>query len=174
MTAVRPLRVGYLHVGRERSGLRRYGAIIAAEAAGRPDVEVIESDTRARDASMGELRAAARRLRDADVVHVQWKLADWGPRLGGIPRLESVRRSARRPLVITLHDVFPPQDGWARRFSPAASGLRWLGRAAASLVVHAEDERRRLGGLVPGRKLQVVPHFVEVRPACPTERSEPR
>ena len=167
MTAVRPLRIGYLHVGRERSGLRRYGTILAAEAARRPGVEVMESDTGGRDASAWDLRAAARQLRDADVVHVQWKLADWGPRLGGIPRLESVLRSARRPLLVTLHDVFPPPGGWARRFSPGALGLRWLGRAAACLVVHAEDERRRLDGLVPGQKLEVVPHFVEVRPDLP-------
>ena len=34
MSGKRAIRVGYLHVGRERSGLRRYGAIIAAEARG--------------------------------------------------------------------------------------------------------------------------------------------
>ena len=31
MTVGSPLRVGFLHVGRERSGLRRYGRILAAE-----------------------------------------------------------------------------------------------------------------------------------------------
>ena len=38
------LRVGFLHIGRERSGLRRYGAMLAAEAATRPELEVVESD----------------------------------------------------------------------------------------------------------------------------------
>ena len=167
MTAERPLRVGFLHVGRERSGLRRYGHILAAEARTRTDLEVIESDVGGRDASIGSLRHAAGRLRDADVVHIQWKLADWDPRLGGLPRLEVLVRSLRRPLVVTMHDVFVPSGRWQRRFSPPVLGLRRLGRAAASLVVHSEDERRRLTGLVPPARLEVVPHFVEVRPDLP-------
>lgn len=173
MTTGRPLRVGFLHVGRERSGLRRYGGILAAEATRRRDLDVIESDVGGRDASLSELRTAARRLRDADVVHLQWKLADWDPRVGGMPRFEMVRQSLRRPLVITMHDVFAPGGRWARRLSPTALGLRRLGRAAASLVVHAEDERRRLHGLVPDERVEVVPHFVEVRPHLP-DRSTAR
>lgn len=169
----RRLRVGFLHVGRERSGLRRYGSVLAAEAATRSDLEVIESDGGGRDASWAELRDAARRLRDADVVHLQWKVADWDPRFGGIPRLEVVLQSVRRPLVITMHDVFAPESRWSRHLSPTALGLRRLGRAAASLVVHAEEERRRLRGLVPEAKVEVVPHFVEVRPHLP-DRSAAR
>ena len=112
MSGQRPLRVGFLHLGREHSGLRRYGTILAAEAARRPDLDVIESDAGDRDASWSDLRAAAARLRDADVAHVQWKLADWGPRSGGLPRLEVLRRTLRVPLVVTMHDVFPPAGGW--------------------------------------------------------------
>lgn len=84
MTRRDPLRVGFLHVGRPRSGLRRYGTILAGEASARDDVEVIESDAGGRDASWSELRAAAMRLRSADVVHLQWKAADWEPRFGRI------------------------------------------------------------------------------------------
>jgi glycosyltransferase involved in cell wall biosynthesis len=167
MTADRPLRVGFLHVGRERSGLRRYGGILAAEAARRPDVEIVESDGGGRDASWSELRRAARRLGDVDVVHLQWKLADWDARVGGIPRMEVVLQSLRRPVVITMHDVFAREGPWQRLFSPAAVGLRRLGAAAARLVVHSEEERGRLAGLVPEAKVEVVPHFVEVRPALP-------
>jgi glycosyltransferase involved in cell wall biosynthesis len=167
MTPRRSLRVGFLHVGRAHSGLRRYGAILAAEAAWRADLEVIESDAGGRDAGWSELRAAAVRLRAADVVHLQWKAADWDPRFGGIPRLELVRQALRRPLVVTLHDVFVPQGRWARRFSPAGLGLRRLAQVAASLVVHSEDERRRLDGLAAAAKVEVVPHFVEVRDALP-------
>ncbi len=162
-----PLRVGYLHVGRPRSGLRRYGAILAAEAATRADVEVVESDVGGREAGLSDLRAAAGRLRSADVVHVQWKTADWDPRFGGIPRLEVVLRSLRRPLVVTMHDVFVSQGRWARRLSPTALGIRRLAHAATSLVVHSEDERSRLVGLVPAAKVEVVPHFVEIRPSLP-------
>ena len=167
MIAERRLRVGYLHVGRQHSGLRRYGVMLAAEAATRPRLEVLESDAGDRDASWSGLRQAARRLHDCEVVHLQWKLADWDPRLGGIPRMELVLRSLRRPVVITLHDVFEREGAWQRIFSPGAIGLRRLGHAASSLVVHSEEERSRLEGLVPARKVEVVPHFVEVRPSLP-------
>jgi glycosyltransferase involved in cell wall biosynthesis len=167
MTAGRPLRVGFLHVGRERSGLRRYGSILATEAAVHDDMEVIESDIGGRDASWSELRRAARRLREADVVHIQWKLADWDRRVGGLPRMEVVLQTMRRPVVVTMHDVFAREGRWERTLSPSALGLRRLGAAAASLVVHSEEERGRLAGLVPADKIEVVPHFVEVRPTLP-------
>jgi glycosyltransferase involved in cell wall biosynthesis len=173
MSSGRPLRVGFLHVGRPRSGLRRYGAILAAEAARRSDLEVIESDAGGRGARWSELREAAVRLRPADVVHLQWKAADWEPRLGGIPRLELLLRSLRRPVVVTMHDVFAPHGRWARRLSPSALGIRRLAHAAASLVVHSEDERGRLDGLAAAAKVEVVPHFVEVRAALP-DRSAAR
>lgn len=161
------LRVGFLHIGRERSGLRRYGAILAAEAATRPELEVVESDIGDRGAAWSDLRRAARRLRDVDVVHVQWKVADWNPRLGGIPRLEVALRSMGRPTVFTLHDVYAPENRWQRTISPEALGLRRLGLAASSVVVHSEEERRRLAGRVPDAKVEVVPHFVETRATLP-------
>ena len=167
MIAQRPLRVGFLHIGNARSGLRRYGGILAAEAASRADVEVIESDVGGRDASWSELRRAVRRLRDTDVVHVQWKLADWNPRVGGIPRMEVVLRSLRRPLVVTMHDIYAPAGRRAPTQWPAALGMRRLGLAATSLVVHSEEERSRLRGRVPEGKVEVVPHFVETRAELP-------
>jgi glycosyltransferase involved in cell wall biosynthesis len=161
------LRVGYLHVGRDRSGVRRYGRIIAAAAAARSDLEVVQSDAGDRHVSLGDLRAAARRLAGADVVHVQWKLADWDPRWGGIPRTEVVMQALGSPTVVTMHDIFDRQGIWERRLSPSAIGLRRLGHAAARLVVHCEEERGRLEGLVPMAKVAVVPHFVEVRRPLP-------
>jgi len=167
VTAGTPLRVGFLHVGRERSGLRRYGQILAQEAARRPDLEVVEADAGGRGASLSSLKRAGRALRRADVVHVQWKLADWDPRWGGIPRLELLRVSNGRPMVVTMHDVFERRSAWERQLSPGALGLRRLGRVARRLVVHSEEERARLDGLVPAHRLELVPHFVEVRGALP-------
>ncbi len=164
---MKPIRVGFLHVGRERSGLRRYGAILAAEAATRPDIEVIESDIGDRGASWSDLRRACRRVSDVDVVHIQWKVADWNPRLGGIPRLEVALRSMGRPTIFTLHDVYAPENRWQRTITPEALGLRRLGMAASSVVVHSEEERGRLAGRVPDAKVEVVPHFVEQRAALP-------
>ncbi len=174
MNRDRPLRVGFLHLGRERSGLRRYGAILATEAARRPDLDIIEAEGGDRDATWTDLRTAAHRLRDADVVHLQWKLADWGPRTGGLPRLAVLRRTLRVPLVVTMHDVFPPTGRLAGRLSPAALGLRRLGAMAAQLVVHSEDERARLTGYVPASRLAVVPHFVEVREHLPDREAARR
>ncbi len=108
------------------------------------------------------------------MAHVQWKLADWGPRSGGLPRLEVLRRTLRVPLVVTMHDVFPPTGRLAGRLSPAALGLRRLGATAAQLVVHSEDERARLTGFVPGSRLAVVPHFVEVREHLPDREAARR
>lgn len=174
MSGQRPLRVGFLHLGREHSGLRRYGAILAAEAARRPDLDVIESDAGDRDASWSELREAATRLQGADVAHIQWKLADWGPRSGGLPRLQVVRRALRVPLLVTMHDVFPPAGRVASRISPAALGLRRLGSTATRLVVHSEDELARLAGFVPAGRVVVVPHFVEERPDLPDREAARR
>lgn len=174
MSVGQPLRVGFLHVGRERSGLRRYGQILAAEAAQHDGLEVIEVDVGGRDASWSELQRAARQLRDADVVHLQWKLADWDPRWGGIPRMEVVLQSMRRPLVVTMHDVFERRGPWARQISLSALGLRRLVGAARKLVVHSDEERDRLEGLVPIDKLELVPHFVEVRPALPDRQTARR
>lgn len=167
MTRAERLSVGYLHTGRARSGLRRYGRILATEAATRADLEVLQSDAGDRDASLLDLRRAAGRLRGADVVHLQWKLADWDPRWGGVPRMEVVVASLRRPLVVTMHDVFERSGRWERRLSPAAIGLRRLAHHARRLVVHSEEERERLDGLVPHHKVAVVPHFVEVRTEAP-------
>ena len=161
------LRVGFLHIGRERSGLRRYGAILAAEAASRPELDVVESDIGDRDGPWVDLRRAAHRLSDVDVVHIQWKVADWNPRLGGLPRLEVALRSMGRPTVFTLHDVYAPENRWQRTVAPEALGLRRLGMAASSVVVHSDEERSRLAGRVPESKIEVVPHFVETRPALP-------
>jgi glycosyltransferase involved in cell wall biosynthesis len=162
-----PLRVGYLHVGRARSGVRRYGRILAQAAARRGDLEVVEADAGERDASLRDLRRAGTRLRRADVVHLQWKLADWGPRSGGLLRTDVFARTCRRPLVVTLHDVFPRHGLWERRLSPSALGLRRLASRASLVVVHFDEERRRLDGLVRPDRVTVIPHFVEEPPALP-------
>lgn len=167
------LHIGYLHIGRDRSGVRRYGRLVAEEAVARGDLDVTQSDAGGRDASWSRLRSAAAALSDVDIAHVQWKLADWDPRVGGIPRMEVALRELPRPLVLTLHDIFERQGVVERSLSPGALGLRRLGRVAARLVVHSQEERRRLEGVVPASKVTVIPHFVESRPHSP-DRAEAR
>jgi glycosyltransferase involved in cell wall biosynthesis len=159
------LTVGYLHLGKAESGVLRYGRLIAQAASRRPDIRVVEADAGARDATLTDLRRAARSLRAADVVHVQWKQADWGTGLQVLPRLELVLDVLRRPLIVTLHDVYPRVGIRERWLESGALALHRLTFGSRGLVVHSREERRRLTGLVPEQRLTVVPHFVEQRPA---------
>jgi len=157
------VRVGYLHIGKHGGGVRRYGHIIAAGARDSPDLEVSEADAGERDSSATAMVAAGRALAACDVVHAQWKPVDWGGGLVAWRRLRAFATACGRPLVITLHDIFERHGPRERLLEADALALRWLGRRATRLVVHSEEERKRLAGLVPARHVRVVPHFVEER-----------
>lgn len=105
------MRIGFLHIGPPCHGVRRYGHLLASEAVGRHDLSVLQrsvelSGDRSNDYDL--LRAAARYLRDAEVVHIQISIfnqALWG---GGWRQLSNLRgfiNYCRRPLVVTLHDM---------------------------------------------------------------------
>ena len=128
---------------------------------------VTESDAGGRGADLADLRLAARRLSDADVIHLQWKVADWGGLRWALPRLEVVLQACRRPMVVTLHDVYERVTVSERWLDPGALAVRRLGLRSRAVVVHALEERRRLGSLVPASRVSVVPHFVEQRPPLP-------
>ncbi len=140
------LTVGYLHLGRPESGVRRYGSMIAGSVARRSDVTVVESDGGRRDAGLADLRLAARRLRDADVVHLQWKLADWGGPRWALPRLEVALQACRRPVVVTLHDVYERATFGERWLEPAALGLRRLSLRSRTLVVAVSARGSAMSG----------------------------
>lgn len=155
--------VGYLHVGKEGGGVRRYGRIIADAAGARDDLDPREVDAGERDASRARLEEAGRQLSGCAVVHLQWKPADWGGGLGAFGRLRAFARGCSRPMVVTLHDVWARGGMRERWLDSDVLALRWLGRSAARLVVHSDEERRRLEGFVPAEKVALVPHFVEER-----------
>lgn len=158
-----PRSIGFLHVGRPESGVRRYGQLIADEARTRSDLRVIEVDAGRLDERTGHLPAVGRELRQADAVILQWNRRGWGGQGRSLARLFRFRRAYRGPLVVTLHDVFERRGLRERHLDPDAWSLRWLGRAADRLVVHSQVEVARLAGIVPRAKLRVVPHFVEER-----------
>lgn len=152
--------------------------MIAEAARSRTDISVLEVDGGERDTDRHRLTAAGRALMAADVVHLQWKPADWGGGLRAWRRLRAFVSACDRPLVVTLHDVWE-RDTVRRRWLDAdAWALRWLARAlgrhGGRLVVHAEEERRRLAGFVPAEAVAVVPHFVEERgsPSAPDAAAE--
>jgi glycosyltransferase involved in cell wall biosynthesis len=163
----RPLRVAFIHLGKEGGGVPRYGRMVAESAHRDPSLDVREIDAGGRDARLGDLRRAAREAGTADVVQLQWKLADWGGGWRGLGRLAWFVLWTRRPIVATLHDVYAPKRRRDRFLRPEAWALRLVGLRARRVVVHANEERRRLKGVVSPRKLAVIPHFVEERPPLP-------
>ncbi len=168
------LTVGFLHLGEFDSGVRRSSVILADAAALRTDLTVVQAGTSGRDASLADLRRAARRLRVADVVHIQGKPADWGRGYRSLAALEVFLRACGNPVVVTLHDVYPRRglsDRWLRS---GVLAVRRLGLAASSLVVHGEEERARLAGLVPSAKVAIVPVAVEYRPELPDREASKR
>jgi len=162
-----PLRVAFLHLGRDGGGVPRYGRILAEGASADSSIEVVDIDAGGRDAGLGALRRAAGEAGTADLIQLQWKLTDWGSGWRGVARLGWFLFWARRPVVATLHDVYAPNRRRGRWLGPDAWALRLLGWRARRLVVHADEERRRLGGMVRTGKVRVVPHFVEGRPPLP-------
>jgi glycosyltransferase involved in cell wall biosynthesis len=161
------MRVAFLHLGRAQGGVGRYGRILADAASRSPTLGVIQVVAGEREATLGELRRAARAASAADVVQVQWKSADWGGGIRSLGRLGFFMAACRRPVVATLHDVYPRLGLRRRWLDPGALALRLLGRTGARLVVHSEEERRRLLDLVPPDRVAVVPHFAEERPPLP-------
>ncbi|MDQ3448737.1 MAG: glycosyltransferase [Chloroflexota bacterium] len=161
------MKVGYLHLGREGGGVRRYGLMIAEATRARTDATVLEVDGGERDTDRHRLAAAGRALMATEVVHLQWKPADWGGGLRALVRLRAFASACDRPLVVTLHDVWERTSFRRRWVDSDAWALRWLGRAVGRhgghLVVHGQEELRRLVGLVPAESIAVVPHFVEER-----------
>jgi len=190
------MRVGYLHLalpGYDQAGLTRYGRRLAAEARRRPELEVLEAEaTLDHDvaANAARLRAAARQLAQADVVHLQYSRYLW--RAGWQQRYywRVVQRACGRPLVATLHDIYPyfyppagapavlrgaraPGAPLVRQAKSVLGALKnyWLDgltvravmRACRAVLVCTAEEQRRAAHLAPPGRLRVIPHFVEAR-----------
>jgi hypothetical protein len=158
-----PRRLGFLHLGRPESGVRRYGQLIAEEARRHPELTIIEAEAGRVDQSSDQLARVTEELAASDAVVMQWNRRGWGKHGRSLPRLLRFRRSYPGALVVTLHDVFP-RDGLRQRYlQPDVWSLRWLGRTADRIVVHSQIEVERLRGIIAVDKIRVVPHFVERR-----------
>jgi glycosyltransferase involved in cell wall biosynthesis len=166
--------LGFLHLGRPESGVRRYGQLIADHARTREALIVHEAEAGRIDEGTGRLTQVAAELAAAQVVVMQWNRRGWGKHGGSLLRLMRFRRAYRGALVVTLHDIFERNGLRERYLQPDAWSLRWLGRAAERVVVHSEIEVQRLRGIIPAERLAVVPHFVEHRelPLTPQEARE--
>lgn len=155
--------LGFLHLGRSESGVRRYGQLIADEVRGREGLTVTEVEAGRVDQSSEQLAKVAADLAGCDVALMQWNKRGWGKHGGALLRLMRFRRAYEGALVVTLHDVFDRLGVRQRYLQPEVWGLRQLGRTADRIVVHSQIEVERLRGIVPLEKVQVIPHFVERR-----------
>lgn len=155
--------LGFLHLGRPESGVRRYGQLIADEARTRGGLILHEAEAGRVDEGSGDLVRVAADLAGAQVVFMQWNRRGWGKRGGALARLVRFRRAYRGALVVTLHDIFDRVGLRERYLQPDAWSLRWLGRVAERIVVHSQVEVERLRGIVPAERIRVIPHFVEHR-----------
>ncbi|MFO7533812.1 MAG: glycosyltransferase [Candidatus Limnocylindrales bacterium] len=155
--------LGFLHLGRTESGVRRYGQLIADEARTRDDLTVTEAEAGRVDESSRQLTQVAAELAGCDVLVMQWNRRGWGKHGRSLARLMRFRRAYAGALVVTLHDVFAREGLRQRLLQPDVWSLRWLGRTAERVVVHSQIEVERLRGIIPMEKLRVVPHFVERR-----------
>ncbi len=156
-------RIGFLHLGRRESGVRRYGQLIADEARSHPALTIIEAEAGRVDQSSDQLARVTAELADSDVVVMQWNRRGWGKHGRSLPRLLRFRRSYPGALVVTLHDVFAREGLRQRYLQPDVWSLRWLGRTADRIVVHSQIEVERLRGIIAVDKIRVIPHFVEKR-----------
>ena len=155
--------LGFLHLGRAESGVRRYGQLIADELGTREELTVREVEAGRVDESSEQLAHVASGLSGCDVAVMQWNRRGWGKHGRSLPRLMRFRRAYRGALVVTLHDVFDREGLRERYLQPDVWALRWLGRTADRIVVHSQIEVERLRGIVPMEKIRVIPHFVERR-----------
>jgi len=166
--------LGFLHLGRPESGVRRYGQLIADEARTHDGLTIREAEAGRVDQQSDQLAEVGAELRDSQVVIMQWNKRGWGKRGRSLPRLMRFRRAYRGALVVTLHDVFGRQGLRQRHLQPDVWSLRWLGRTADRIVVHSQIEVERLRGIIPVDRIRVIPHFVERRalPLSPREARE--
>jgi len=134
MAGPRPLTIGNLQVGPPEHGICRHGRLLAAEARRRPDLLVMERSIRLTGepgSDRAQVRATARELSAADVVHLQVSVsgdATWGRNRRSLVNLETFRRHCRAPLIVTLHDVNN------LRSLNCTSGFGWLCRAAIEVL----------------------------------------
>jgi hypothetical protein len=155
--------LGFLHLGRPESGVRRYGQLIADTARADGGLVIHEAEAGRVDEGTGGLGHVAAELAGAQVLLMQWNRRGWGKHGGSLLRLMRFRRAYRGALVVTLHDIFDRNGVRERYLASDAWSLRWLGRSADRIVVHSQVEVERLRGIIPADRLRVIPHFVEHR-----------
>jgi glycosyltransferase involved in cell wall biosynthesis len=184
------MRIGYLHLGSEQHGIRRYSEYLAAEASRRPELSVIAATvtpTSVQQQNQQFLIEAAQELSAADVVHFQYSRSVWkGVDLWTqLDYFRTFIRHCSAPLVVTLHDIpaqyevpqsRSPLNLWHRlkahlQHAWGRNGflLWWIMAQSQQTLVCTQEEARRLNTFAGSywlrwfRHLNLIPHFVEQR-----------
>ena len=122
--------LGFLHLGRPESGVRRYGQLIADTARADGGLVIHEAEAGRVDEGAGRLGArrggAGRRAGRCSCSGTDAAGASTAARCS---RLMRFRRAYRGALVVTLHDIFERHGVRERYLAPEAWSLRWLGRS---------------------------------------------
>lgn len=107
--------VGYLHNGPSQHGICRYGRLLANEAHKKQNLKVLEASvllTEDKKHNLEKLADAAKQLNEAEIVHIQYSLANnkqlWGTSWEQLNYLQCFKHYCPCPLVTTLHDVYNP------------------------------------------------------------------
>lgn len=107
------MKIGYLHISISQSGesgVTRYGRLIAAEASKRNDLSVIEASvilTEDKRQNKLVLEEAAKKLSQADIVHLQYNKYIWSGGRRQLYYLWLFLNHCSPPIIVTFHDLYP-------------------------------------------------------------------
>ncbi len=163
------MNVGFLHLGPDQHGVRRFGKILAV-AVGK-HVQVSEHDYQFTHPDI--IPSLSRNL---DILHCQYNAqffsSIWGNLYTQMGYLKSFFKRVDVPVVMTVHDIYQPgyfqqarifstRDYIKAMIAPFRQSLRIIERESSSIVLNSDEEQRRLGHYVSLKKTRVIPHFVE-------------
>lgn len=168
------MKVGYLHLGSDSHGVKRYGKIIADAVDKQPEINIQEWD-------MGN-GFQEHRIQEinqwADIVHCQYNAqvysSIWGKTWRQVSNLKKFFNLIKIPVVFTLHDLYSPGylsqynnfsfGEWVKAgIAPYRRALKIIRKFSSGIHVNSEEEQRRLFTLGVDQIPTVIPHFVEKR-----------
>lgn len=158
--------VGFVHVGPDRHGVRRYGTLVERAVSATMDVQNIELPDGAHAAAH-----LARHRFDATVVHLQFSdhllpIEDFEQVVGAVRRNGPGLRAQR--IVVTLHDCPGIGNDTAAADARRAPAYQRAAGLADAVIVCSHHEREGLAATGVRVPVDVIAHLVEDR--IPPER----
>ncbi len=134
------MKIAYLTAGPSTHGVVRYGRLLAEEACLQGDALIRAITVLDHSACWNgqDLTDAAGAINDCDLLHLQYNATIWGSGWQKLKNLKQLLNRVRRPVVVTLHDIYPYESMVARiqlrlirKFSPGNQGSSniWLPNA---------------------------------------------